>query len=80
MVMTGIFQGTRFKSHKLGLKIGNTVFVSAKYGNDASAKRELLFLPFKTLTAAKNTAVDGDLIDILEGSFNEKNLLKNNVN
>ena len=80
MVMSGIHQGSRFKSHKLGLKIGNTLFVSQKYGNDASAKRELLFLPFKTLTAAKNAAVAGDLIKVIDGIFDEADILKALVN
>ena len=36
--------------------------------------------PFATLTAAKNASIAGDTICVLPGIYNEKNLLKNNVN
>lgn len=36
--------------------------------------------PFSTLTAAKNSAVSGDTIKVLPGTYNEYNLLKDEVN
>lgn len=62
--------------------VGNMLFVSAAYGNDATALRGRPDLPFATLTAAKNisSAATGDTIVVWPGTYNETNLLKNGVN
>jgi hypothetical protein len=60
--------------------IGNLLWVDAINGIDALAVRGRMTIPFKTLTAAKNTAVSGDTVVVLPGTYNEKNLLKNGVN
>lgn len=59
---------------------GSTIFVDATYGNDTTAKREKEGKPFKTLTAAKNAAISGDLIVVKNGTYEENLVLKNGVN
>jgi len=59
---------------------GNVVWVDAVHGNDDLAVRERLTVPFKTLGAAKSAAQSGDTILVMPGTYNEKNLLKNQVN
>jgi hypothetical protein len=62
------------------IKTGGLVWVDAVNGNDVTAQRGRLQLPFRTLTAAKNSAVSGDTIMVLPGAYSEKNLAKNGVN
>ena len=52
--------------------------VSQQTGNDATASR--FGLPYKTLTGAKTAAIAGDTIVVVDGTFNEHDLLKNGVN
>src|SRR5258705_7452520 len=52
--------------------------VSQQTGNDATASR--YGFPYKTLGAAKTAAVSGDTIVVADGTFNERDLLKNGVN
>lgn len=59
---------------------GNTLWVDAVNGNDSTGQRGQLGAPFLTLTAAKNAATSGDMIFVLPGTYNERNLLKNGVN
>src|SRR5687767_2985172 len=59
---------------------GNLVWVDPINGNDDIAVRGRMTVPFKTLTKAKTAAVSGDTIMVLPGTYNEKNLLKHNVN
>lgn len=57
------------------IPIGNTLFVDAVNGNDATGLRGRLDKPFLTLTAAQTTAVIGDLIYVREGTYNNVGLL-----
>lgn len=50
---------------------GNTCFVDAVNGNNATAQRGNLAKPFLTIQAALNDALPGDLISIGAGVFNE---------
>ena len=59
---------------------GKLLWVDAVHGNDDLAVRERLTVPFKTLNGAKAAAVSGDTIVVMPGTYNERNLLKNNVN
>lgn len=61
--------------------VNQTIFVDPQYGNDITGSREDLMLPFQTITAALNAAIQGDLIQVRNGQYNEGNLiLKNQVN
>jgi hypothetical protein len=51
--------------------------VSQSQGNDATAAR--FGSPYQTLGAAKSAALAGDTIVVMDGTFNERDLLKNNV-
>lgn len=62
------------------VKTGNLVWVDVANGNDGTAQRGRLQLPFLTLGAAKTAAVSGDTIVVLPGTYSEKNLAKNGVN
>ena len=62
------------------VKTGNMLWVDAVNGNDGTAQRGRMQLPFLTLTAAKAAAQSGDTIVVLPGTYNEKNLAKNGVN
>lgn len=52
--------------------------VSQQTGNDATASR--YGSPYKTLTGAKASAMAGDTIVVVDGTFNERDLLKDGVN
>jgi len=52
--------------------------VSQQTGNDATASR--YGSPYKTLTGAKTAAIAGDTIIVVDGTFNERDLLKDGVN
>jgi len=52
--------------------------VSQQTGNDATASR--YGSPYKTLTAARTAAIAGDTIAVVDGTFNERDLLKDGVN
>ena len=58
---------------------GNTLWVDAVNGDDATGVSGRQDRPFLTLTAAKTAAIDGDLIRVRPGTYDEKNLLKNGV-
>lgn len=62
------------------VRTGNLLWVDAVNGNDTTAQRARMQLPFLTLGAAKAAAASGDTIFILPGTYNEKNLAKNGVN
>lgn len=62
------------------IRTGNLVWVDAVNGNDSNGQRGRLQFPYLTLGAAKNAAQAGDTINVLPGSYNEKNLAKNGVN
>src|SRR6185369_2046047 len=51
--------------------------VSQSQGDDATASR--FGSPFKTLGAAKTAAMSGDTIVVMDGTFNERDLLRNGV-
>jgi hypothetical protein len=59
---------------------GRLLWVDAVKGNDALAVREALSVPLKTLAKARDSAVGGDTIMVLPGSYNEHDLLRNGVN
>lgn len=59
--------------------VGNILFVDSIYGNDNTAIKYLQNKPYKTLTAAKNIAISGDLIKVGPGIYNEENICKSNV-
>ena len=61
-----------------GIKVDNTVFVM-KNGDDALGMRERFDLPFLTVTAALAAAVSGDCVVVYPGTYDENNLLKNEV-
>lgn len=75
----GNFQTQKFKAAKMS-KRGNLVYVDSVLGDDAKAARGRTDRPFKTLVAAKTAAVAGDCVLVRPGTFNETNLLKNDVN
>lgn len=56
----------------------STIYVSQSYGSDSYPGT--FNKPFLTLTAAKNAANAGQTITVFPGTYNEKNLLKTNVN
>jgi hypothetical protein len=56
----------------------NTLFVS-KSGNDSTAQRGLSNKPFLTITAARDAAQEGDLIVVYPGTYNDSNLIRNNL-
>lgn len=53
------------------------LFVSARYGNDATAKVNDISKPYKTITAAKNSSLTGDMIHVMEGIYDEGSLSGN---
>src|SRR5437764_7071629 len=53
------------------------IVVSQGAGNDATASR--FGSAYKTLAVAKGAAAAGDTIVVMDGTFNERDLLKNNV-
>lgn len=57
---------------------GNTLYVDAVNGNDATGARGTM-LPFLTLAAAKTAALSGDTIIVGPGTYDERNLLKDGV-
>jgi hypothetical protein len=59
---------------------GNTLWVDAVNGDDATGVSDRQDRPFLTLTAAKTAATAGDLIRVRPGTYDEKNLLKNGAN
>ena len=59
---------------------GNLLWADAVTGNDSLAVRGRMTVPFKTLGAAKAAAAEGDTIMVMPGTYNERNLLKDNVN
>lgn len=63
----------------VGSQLNNQTYVSAVYGNDATAKTNDWQHPFKTCTAAKNAITNAN-IWVLPGMYNENKLLKNGVN
>lgn len=62
------------------VKTGNLLWVDAVNGNDGTAQRGRMQLPYLTLSAAKTAAQSGDTVVVLPGTYNEKNLAKNGVN
>ena len=62
------------------LPTGNLVWVDQVNGNDSLAVRGQRGVPFKTLTAAKNAAQAGDTIMVLPGTYDENDLLRDQVN
>lgn len=54
--------------------IGNTVFVDAINGDDATGARGQLAKPFLTLTAAVAAATDGDTIYVWPGTYSDSQL------
>ena len=63
------------------IPVGNTLYVDAIYGNDATGLTNRFDKPFLTIAAALTAAVSGDLINIHAGSyFIFSNLLKDGVN
>lgn len=52
----------------------NTLFVDQQYGNNATAQREVLTLPYQTISAAVSAAIAGDLIYVLPGTYNGVNI------
>ena len=59
---------------------GNLLWVDQVNGVDALATRGRMTIPFKTLSAAKNAAQSGDTIMVLPGTYDEDDLLKDDVN
>jgi len=62
---------------------GNTLWVDAVYGNDSTGLANRQDRPFLTLTAAKDAAVAGDLIEVRPGTYAidpDTSLAKNGVN
>ena len=59
---------------------GNLLWVDAINGIDALAVRGRITFPFRTLSAAKNTAINGDTIIVLPATYVEWDLAKNGVN
>jgi hypothetical protein len=59
---------------------GNLVWVDAVNGNDSLATRGQLSVPFKTLTAAKNAASEGDTIMVLPGTYYDHDLAEDGIN
>jgi hypothetical protein len=73
--------GRLFAAGTIGeVPTGNLVWVDPVNGNDLLAVRGRLTVPFKSLTAAKEAAEDGDTILVLPGTYYEHNLLKDGVN
>lgn len=50
------------------------LYVSARYGDNATAEPNNISKPYKTITAAKNSAFFSDIIHVLEGNYDEGNL------
>lgn len=61
------------------VNVDNTVFVM-KNGDDGTGVRERFDLPFLTIGAAKAAALAGDTIWVYAGIYDEKDLLKDDVN
>lgn len=59
---------------------GRLIWVDQLNGNDSVAVVGHINVPFQTLGAAKKAAKPSDTIVVLPGTYNEKNLLKHNVN
>jgi hypothetical protein len=56
----------------------NILYVSSRYGNDATAQVNNILKPYKTITAAKNHYFSSsDWIHVLEGIYDEGNLFGN---
>jgi hypothetical protein len=53
------------------------LYVSSRYGNDSSAQPNNINKPYLTITAAKNNSIYGDIIHVLEGTYDESNLFGN---
>lgn len=47
----------------------NTVFVDGQFGNDATALRESIVMPFRTILAAISASLTGDVIYVRAGTF-----------
>jgi len=56
------------------------LFVSQSVGNDGTAVKGNIVLSYSSLRAAVTAAVSGDLIWVLDGIFNEADILKDGVN
>lgn len=68
-------------AHRSAVPTGRLLWVDGLNGDDAAAlNANGGFGLFKTLTAAKNAAVAGDTIQVLPGTYDERNLLKDGVN
>src|SRR5258706_3666275 len=63
----------------LQVGFGNVLTVDQIFGNDETATRSN-GVAFQTLTAAKTAALSGDLIRVLPGLYNERDLFKDGVN
>ena len=52
----------------------NTLFVSSSYGNDDTAQKNNILMPYLTIAAAIENFMPGDLIHVMEGTYYEGNL------
>ena len=69
---TGSFVGDG--SEITGIKAGDTLFVDATFGNDATGTRGDLNRPFLTIGSALAEAQSGDTVIIRAGTYDESNL------
>lgn len=53
------------------------LYVSSRYGSDVTAEVNNISKPFKTITAAKNNYFFGDIIRVMEGTYDEGSLSGN---
>lgn len=59
---------------------GNTLYVDALYGVDATGTADRVDLPFLTIPAAITAASSGDLVHVRPGTYTAQVVLKNGVN
>jgi hypothetical protein len=64
----------------IGIGYGKTLWVDNQFGDDTTALRDRIDLPYKTIGAAITTAVADDTIHIRTGSYTQDITLKNLVN
>lgn len=60
--------------------INKTLFVDENYGVDATAEKYNFDLPYKTINEAINNAEAGDIVHVRPGNYDERVLLKDQVN
>ncbi len=62
-----------------GPNVGNTLYVDAVFGNDATALRESALYPFLTIGAATTASLSGDTIQVGPGAYDEVGLGKEGI-